>query len=181
MYVSERECVCSVQDHKNVALWRAVKGAVNLEEEGAGSRPTHTNTRLLGGGRETDRNRRLLTNTHTQRYLPLSCCWVCVLRCVHIPLFLTDRCQPSAPRLSLHKAGCTISPDIRSPSAHKQQGGLVSVCVERERPMKDDRERSKHLSGFICALRDVQDTIHLHVVRVKRLVIHLERKQVEFC
>lgn len=28
-------------DHKNVALWKAVKGAVNLEEEGEGRRPTH--------------------------------------------------------------------------------------------------------------------------------------------
>lgn len=60
-------CVC-VQDHKNVALWRAVKGAVNLEEEGAGSRPTHTKTRLLGGGWETDHNRRAFTDTHTHTH-----------------------------------------------------------------------------------------------------------------
>lgn len=39
-------CVCA-QDHKNLALWRAVKGAVNLQEEGAGWRPTHTETRLF--------------------------------------------------------------------------------------------------------------------------------------
>lgn len=37
-------CVRVCADRKNVALWRAVKGAVNLEEEGADSRPIHTNT-----------------------------------------------------------------------------------------------------------------------------------------
>lgn len=46
--------------------------------------------------------------------------------------------------------------------------------------MEDDRGTSKHLSIFICALRDVQNTVHLHIVRVKRLIIHLERKQLRF-
>lgn len=34
-----------------MALWKAVKGAVNLEEEGEGRRPTrkHASTGLLGG------------------------------------------------------------------------------------------------------------------------------------
>lgn len=34
-------------------------------------------------------------------------------------------------------------------------------------------ETPKHLSVFIWALGDVQDAVHLHVVRVKRLVVHL--------
>lgn len=46
--------------------------------------------------------------------------------------------------------------------------------------MEDDRGTSKHLSIFIGALRDVQNTVHLHIVRVKRLIIHLERKQLRF-
>lgn len=53
--VCSSACVLRAYDHKNVALWKPVKGAVNLEEEAAGQ---HTQKRIgtptgrrLGSGR----------------------------------------------------------------------------------------------------------------------------------
>lgn len=148
-------CVC-VCDHKNVALWKAVKGAVNLEEEGEGRRPTRAHASPNAGGPWIG-------------HLPLVCCWGCELRSADTLLSWTGQCQPSAPRWSLRKAGCTTSPSIRSPSAHT--GGSL---LARAHVHPSQKQRSTHLSIVICALRHVQNPVHLHVIRVKRLVIHLE-------
>lgn len=110
-------------------------------------------------------------------HLPLACCWGCELRFADTPLSWTGRCQPSAPRWSLRKAGCTTSPDIRSPSAHTPAGGGGVFWLTRAHIQPSQKQRPTHLSVLICALRHVQNPVHLHVIRVKRLVIHLENTQ----
>lgn len=174
-------CVCvSLYDHKNVALWRAVKGAVNLGG-GKGRQQAKTHKHTPPALLKVSRRQIAPQDTHgTHHSVSVGCARSNKFIFFYLGLVDVSLQLPSG----VFVRQAAPFHQIQGHQLHTYKPKAVSVSVwrirEKFKPMKDDCDRSKYLSIFVCALWNVKDTVHLHIVWVKRLIVHLKKKKEGF-